>query len=288
MDGIFIFIIIYLLLFIFLAFEKTKQFINQFLSEIFTAISAFGMTYIDIMSESNEKFVDKYSWSESWKFLIGFFLIQILIGLIVSAIRNKNNLDKRSLEIENKKLSDSIDLIKQEYYKLCSNSILNMFNTFYSDGQERISIYKHQGSDFVLLGRCSRSPEYNRSTSYHYNEKEGFIGIGWEKGEFFCDGVPRWSGNGMEYKKFMIEKCNISDVRLNQIRMKSRSFYVKNLNDESTATNPDGIIVFESMNPTKVNKTECDALIKKNQKALLSLLKNMKSLTSKVSRIKPE
>lgn len=285
MDGIFIFIIIYFLLIFLLAFEKVKGFINQYLSEIFTAISAFGMTMIDINSDSTDSFIGDITWKDSWKLLLIFFLLQLIAGIIVSAYRNKKNLEKRNLETELKKLEGSLETIKQEYYNLCSQSILNMFRSFYTSGQDRISIYKHQGNHFILLGRYSQSGEYNRRTNYEYSEREGIIGKGWEDGEALLTGAPNWSGNGVEYKRWMIERCTISEDRVNQIRMKSRSLFVKTINDESTATNPDGIIVFESKNPTRVNREECIELIETNKGPLLDLLKNMKSLTNKISRI---
>ena len=77
----------------------------------------------------------------------------------------------------------------------------------------------------------------------------------------------------------MKTKCRITDKRLKKIRMKSRSLFIKTINDNYTASNPDGIIVFESINTTKVTIDECNLLI--NEKALLTLLKNMKNLTKK-------
>ena len=78
----------------------------------------------------------------------------------------------------------------------------------------------------------------------------------------------------------MKTKCRITDKRLKKIRMKSRSLFIKTINDNYTASNPDGIIVFESINTTKVTIDECNLLI--NEKALLTLLKNMKNLTKKI------
>ena len=80
----------------------------------------------------------------------------------------------------------------------------------------------------------------------------------------------------------MKTKCRITDKRLKKIRMKSRSLFIKTINDNYTASNPDGIIVFESMNTTKVTIDECNLLINDNEKALLTLLKNMKNLTKKI------
>lgn len=81
----------------------------------------------------------------------------------------------------------------------------------------------------------------------------------------------------------MKQKCSITDKRLSKIRMRSRSFFIKTLDDKNTAENPDGIIVFESMEPNKIIITECKQLLENNENSILSLLKNMKSLTNRVS-----
>lgn len=282
MPGIVYFGIALILLLIFTSIKKTKDFIVHYLSEFLTAIGAIGMTVVDIMSDSDEKFTNDYTWKDSWVLLLILFSIIMIVSIIVSANRNLHN---RNISLEIKKNEDlrkSIQTYQDEYYKLCSNNILSMFKIFFETYDERISIYKFNDNHFILLGRYSKNQKFNKKTDYQYSSEEGLIGKAWNNGETFIDGAPKWSKNNKSsYNNFMKQKCNITDKRLNSLTMKSQSLYIVTLHDNNTAEDPDGIIVFESMNPTKVSKTLCDSLIDERKKELFLLLKNMKNLTKK-------
>ena len=282
MDGYLYFVIALILILKLTSFKTTRNFLTQYLSEFLTAIGAIGLTVVDIQSGSDKIFIGTNTWEDVWGLLLFIFGITILTAIIVGAKRNLHNRTVLEGINKNLELQKSIKNYKTEYYKLCSNSILHLFESFYTTGGERISIYKHQGDHFTLLGRCSKNPAYNKNTDYQYKENEGLIGKGWIDDEILVTDSPKWIGNGKDYKTFMKTKCNITDKRLRKIRMKSRSLFVKTINDNNTASNPDGIVVFESMNPKKTTREECNQLISDNEKALLTLLKNMKSLTKKV------
>lgn len=282
MDGYLYFLIALLIILAFTSFKSTRFFLTQYLSEFLTAIGAIGLTVVDIQSGSNNIFIGNSTWKDVWGILLFIFGIIVLLAIIVGTKRNLHN---RSVQVEinkNLELKKSIITYQEEYYKLCSNNILHLFDSFYTTGGERISIYKHHGDHFTLLGRCSKNSAYNKRTDYKYQENEGLIGMGWNENEVIITGSPKWIDNGKDYKSFMKSKCNITDKRLTKIKMKSRSLFVKTINDNNTASNPDGIIVFESMHPEKINSIECNQLINNNEKQLLTLLKNMKSLTNKV------
>ncbi|MBX2844055.1 MAG: hypothetical protein KTR26_19950 [Flammeovirgaceae bacterium] len=283
MSGYLYFLICIILILILTSIKGTRYFIRQYLSEFLTAIGTIGLTIISILSGNDAIFIDTYSWKDAWPFLLILFASLLLISIIIGANRNLHNRTVQAEIDKNKELQNSINSYKDEYYTLCSNNILHLFESFYTTGDERISIYKYQGNHFTLLGRCAKNSAYNKKTNYEYKENEGLIGKGWRENEVLVTGAPKWIKKGKEYKIFMKERCNIADRRLSKIRMKSRSLFVKTINDNNTASNPDGIIVFESVSPTKVNLEECNSLIIENQKALLTLLKNMKSLTKKVS-----
>lgn len=262
--------------------EKSREFINQYLSEFLAAIGTIGLSIVGIMSNSDAVFVSEYKWKDVWGLMLFIFILMMFAAVFVSAKRNKHNFNLSEEIKKNQKLQENINLYSQEYYKLCSTTILFLFQDFFTTGNERISIYKHHGNHFTLLGRYSGNGNYNRSTTYEYNDNEGLIGKAWSEGELILTGSPKWVQNGTEYKKFMKQMCSITDRRLKKIRMKSRSFYIKTLDDKNTAENPDGIIVFESMAPNKINAEECKILIDNNEKSILSLLKHMKSLTNRV------
>lgn len=263
--------------------EKSRKYINQYLSEFLATIGAIGLSLVGIMASSEEIFVGEYKWKDVWGLMLIIFIIIMFVAIYVGASRNKHNFNLNEEIKKNQKLQENIQLYNQEYYKLCSTTILFLFKDFFTTGNERISIYKHHGNHFTLLGRYSGNGNYNRRTTYEYNDNEGLIGKAWNEGEQILTGSPKWVKNGSEYKKFMKQKCSITDKRLSKIRMRSRSFFIKTLDDKNTAENPDGIIVFESMEPNKIIITECKQLLENNENSILSLLKNMKSLTNRVS-----
>tara|TARA_B100000795_G_C22729532_1_gene410803 strand:+ start:141 stop:992 length:852 start_codon:yes stop_codon:yes gene_type:complete len=282
MDGYLYFLIAGIIILVLTSFKSTRNFLTQYLSEFLTAIGAIGLTVVDIQSGSTDIFIGTNSWKDVWGLLLFIFGSTVIIAIIVGAIRNLHNRTVQEEINKNLELKKSITTYQEEYYKLCSNNILHLFDSFYTTGGERISIYKHQGDHFTLLGRCSKNSAYNKNTDYKYRDNEGLIGKGWNDNEIIITDSPKWIGSGKDYKNFMKSKCSITDKRLKKIRMKSRSLFVKTINDGNTASNPDGIIVFESMDPKKTNKVECNELINANEKALLTLLKNMKNLTKKI------
>jgi len=282
MEGWIYFGITLILILTLTSIKKTRIFLIQYLSEFLTAIGTIGLTVVDILSSSGKIFIGNKTWEDVWGLLLFIYGITMLAAIIVGAKRNLHNRTVQEEKDKNQELKKSIKNYKTEYYKLCSNNILHLFESFYTTGGDRISIYKHQGDHFTLLGRCSKNSVYNKNTDYQYKENEGLIGKGWVDNEVLVTDAPKWIGNGKEYKTFMKTKCNITEKRLKKIRMKSRSLFVKTINDNNTASNPDGMIVFESINPKKTTREECNQLISDNEKALLTLLKNMKSLTKKV------
>lgn len=281
MSGINYFFLLILIILILTSFKKTRNFLKQFSAEFLTGVSTIGLTIIGIMSNSDKIFVSDYTWKDAWIYLLLLFAVMIFASIVIGAIKSLENRTFQSLNSENIKLQKEIKSYKVEYYKLCSNNIYRLFNSFYTSGGERISIYKHQGDHFILLGRYAKNPAFNKYTDYQYSENEGLIGQGWNNGEALITGAPKWTKSGKEYKKFMRERCTISDKRLRTIRMKSRSLFANTLNDESTAENPDGIIVFESTEPNKVTKGECLDLISTKKDDILTLLKNMTDLMRK-------
>jgi hypothetical protein len=284
MKGYWIFIILIATVLILTSIDKTKNLLKNYISEFLTTIATIGLAFIGILANSDKLFIYDYTWKDSWPYLLSVFSIIMLISVIISA---RANLSGKTLKTEiekNRSLEKQIEITKEEYYKLCSSNILTLFPEFYTTGSDRISIYKFNNNNhFILLGRCSKNANYNKRTNYEYSHNEGLLGKGWENDNALITGAPRWSNkNKKAYNDFMKQQCNINDKRLNKIIMKSQSLYAKTIHDNSTAEDPDGIIVFESINPTKVNKNECDNLINSKKPELLLLLKNMKSLTKKI------
>lgn len=280
---LFIFIIITLLL---LLISKTKKYFEIFAGEYFTSASVIWITLIQIFySDSSRLFINDLTWKDCLTFNIVFAIVLLIISIYLNFKYKSKLKNIKDLELKNIKLNGLLETFKDEYYKLCSTNIFTLFKDFFNnnDASERISIYKYNTNHFVLLGRYSKNPIYNKKSSKEYSLNEGLIGKGWQESEAFFHNAPKYSiKTKKEYFNFMKELSTISDKRLEDINMKSRSMYIKTLHDNSTAEDPDGIIVFESLNPIVVDKIVSRDMIESNKIDLLRLLKNMKSLNSKI------
>ncbi|MGJ3234824.1 hypothetical protein [Marivirga sp.] len=288
MPGILIYLIPILFITLLFAIPNTRNFADQFISEILALFGGIGLTVTELNSNDISAFGFGYTWSDAVTFNLIICFGILLVSILISAKRNKHDLSINGLEDKIADLEKDLSNYQEEYFTLCSHSILNTFREFYTSGNDRISIYKHQGDHFTLLGRYATNPNHNKPKNYVYRENEGLIGLGWANGFAFVNGAPNYAGNGKSYIEFMQERCTqggctITKQRLKKITMHSRSLYVTRINDSGNPNNPDGLIVFESLDPNKVIISDCKTMLENNEQALLLLLKNMKSLTRKIS-----
>jgi hypothetical protein len=280
MIGIWYFVIYALIILGLWAFEKSRNFLKTNLPEVITATSAYIYLLSDIKSQSDDILISSLKWKECNLFLIITGVIVFFIGLYIGYRKNQQNLTLNNLKSDLAIQKANNQKIKDEYYSLCSNYIKEIFEPFYFSADKcssRISIYKHQGTHFTLLGRCSDNPIYNKKGLQTYPDTEGFIALGWQNGTYKIHDVPEWKHKGATYKKFMKETCNIQDDRLNKLTMHSRSFYVRRL-ENPNSTNPHGIIVFEKMSKDEIDSQKIEEIFSTHKVQIISLMKSMKTL----------
>lgn len=259
-------------------FEKIGKFIDRYKTELlFMLVTAAYTSTSYFFSTTTKFFNEKVSGNQ-----IGWFIIAICIIVnvftIINKIKNKEVEKEKELIVgELNKCKKTLERVEKSYFDLCSDNIASIFRELNFNSTERISIYKHTGKNFVILGRFSQNPTYNKKHRDYYPDNEGFIQLGWERGDFFINNIPEWRGKGKEYKVFVQNINPITDRTLNKLIMQSRSFYIRTLNDNSTAQNPDGIIVIESMLPNGIQRECIDNLINREMNKLLPLLKKMSS-----------
>ena len=75
----------------------------------------------------------------------------------------------------------------------------------------------------------------------------------------------------------MKNNCHITDETLKKINMKSCSFYVKRIENED-ARNPLGVIVFEKLNSTQIDKNSINNVLQSNKSQIETLIKSMKTI----------
>ncbi|MFK8267793.1 hypothetical protein [Capnocytophaga cynodegmi] len=232
---------------------------------------------VDFKKDTKGSVIFDQTWNELSTAIIYFSIIVSLITIVFNnIIKKKTSKLKESGEYE-----QQIRNIKKEYSKLCSDNIKIIFKSFFtnSSGAGRISIYKHLEDTFVLLGRYSNNPEYNKKGRDSYPNNKGFISNGWKEGYFTIHNIPKWVGNGKKYIEYVRNYCDIDEKTLRKIKMKSCSFYIKRIENEiGDSRLPLGIIVFEQLQNSEIDSRSINNKLKENKEQLTTLIKSMKTI----------
>lgn len=279
MTGIWYFVIYAIIILILWAIEKTRAILKTNFPELILSISSYIYLLSDIKSSSDDLLIGNYKWKEANLLLIVIGTLLLFFGFFLAYKKNSEFLKFESLKTQLEKEINNKQKIKDEYYSLCSIYIKEIFSDFFNpqEGNSRVSLYKHQGTHFTLLGRYSDNPAYTKKGLQKYLDTEGFISLGWQNGTYKIFNVPPWKHSGVEYKRFMKAHCTIDENRLNKLTMHSRSFYIYRF-DSSNVTNPHGIIVFEKMSETEIETQTIDKIFVEHKAQLITLLKSMNTL----------
>ena len=187
---------------------------------------------------------------------------------------DKNNLDVKIQKLENqlsKINNNSIDIVEIHLAYLAEKMKLG--------SNERITLYKLISDQFYVLGRYSSNPELKKRSRSNY-EKEGLIFKAWQEIKFFKNsGIPVADNRRTKFKKNYYKIINyiapIDEETVWNMKMKSRSFYIKSFKDlmnlEQTS-----IIVIESKNDNAFEEAHIDlALNQDEEKRLVAFVEKI-------------
>jgi hypothetical protein len=112
--------------------------------------------------------------------------------------------------------------------------------------QARLSLYVHDSEldIFIACGRYSPNPVFSSPGRTTYPDDEGCIGMGWKNGWHFDDAVP---ANGVARSKYNTKTYNIPEDTNAAVRMKSRLYAVRRLDDAMGMAV--AVLVFEAVDP---------------------------------------
>ncbi|GGA77849.1 hypothetical protein GCM10008015_18130 [Flavobacterium palustre] len=214
----------------------------------------------DLYSILNEK---QYK-NGKWVLILGILLDIISIVFVkISEVSKSKILIQYNSDIETLKdrinslsqdkntLEDTLAKTSKDYYDLLNFKLAKIATKRLSLSEnERITVYRHNKDEksFELISRFSKSPIYCEPDRKIYKDDQGFIAIGWQNGKYTRDGFPRFEKNEAAYITAIRNECKIPKDVLNNINMKSSSFYINTIKDTSNVY-PIAIIVIESKNP---------------------------------------
>jgi hypothetical protein len=151
-------------------------------------------------------------------------------------------------------LEDRVDQRTLDYYETFNRQLATLSDKLGLTDDERVSVYKHDGKAFIMLGRCAANPRFLKAGRKVYPEDEGCISIAWEHGEAFLDGLPDPDANLDAYAEAQ-KKARIKKGTARMFKMRSRSYAAFAITDAASGKRI-AVVVFESTRPDSLQRLQ--------------------------------
>lgn len=192
--------------------------------------------------------------------LIYYFCVLVAIIFAIYSLSHSNNI--KDLELKNKendlKISDlenALNEVVSETNELFNSYLKLLSKNLNFSHNERISVYKVYKNEFIMIGRASESPNLKKPGRNKYPISDGFIGKGWDEGEFYINNLPDPDNrNGTSYYNAIIEHTKIAKEIVDSLKMKSRTYYVYRM--DGFDNEPKALLVAESKNEAAFTKAD--------------------------------
>lgn len=179
--------------------------------------------------------------------------------------RVRSELESVSQELEQAR-GDYTDRLR-EYLKMMSAHLLGPFGN-----ADRVSIYKHDGKAFVLLGRYSDNSDLELKNSGYYPDNVGLLSEVWGTGKIVknvkhdptADEPSRRS-----YCEYQIKQLGMNQEALDRMRMWSRSYAGFRLRHHHSDERL-GIVMFESLAYQRFKQADVDAIFPEGESRRLA------------------
>lgn len=268
--------------------EILNHIINNYLP-YWNAVNTILMGYIGILFSINKSnyFLDFDSGTIGWILLL-LSIISIIANVCLQNHNSKSlneileDKDDQILKLEREKnsLDLKIQITENKLAKINENSmeiveihLAYLFQKLSLTNNERITLYKFINDEFYVLGRYSMSNERSKRSRKSY-KKEGLIFKAWNESFYFTNsGIPYpEEKNRTKFRKGYYKKLNeiatIDEETVWNMKMKSRSFYIKALKDLN-GLGQTSIIVIESINDKAFEKSKIDYIFNEDEEKRL-------------------
>jgi hypothetical protein len=177
------------------------------------------------------------------------------------------------LERENEALRRAVRDQGRDYLEHCSKRLSFIAGQLGFRGSDRVSLYRFDGDNFVMIGRYSEQPELKVPGRAIYPAGQGVIGMAWRsaQGRSFVDNLPDPAANLGAYKEENLRRFNFPPEVVDGMAMKSRTigaYVLKDLSGLGRAA----VLVFESLEATRFTDADLGEVVAGPHGRDLSLL----------------
>jgi len=148
---------------------------------------------------------------------------------------------QKTMEADVERLERELEARNKGYFKIIEDELYILSDVLGFGHNERISLYKHKGGAFVMLGRYSANLDYKRRGRVIYADDQGCAGRALRRGWVFVDDIPN---NEIEYFEVLRKDWNIPLEIAQKLVMKSRTIAAYPI--VNSERNGRAVIVFES------------------------------------------
>lgn len=226
------------------AFEQAGRWLDEYKATVALVVSGVGLSVIKdlcvIVSDANQ--------SVSVRIGSGIAVIGTLASAWYGGVAQAR-LASRNRDLE-QQLEDATELVQNfgsDYFAIWDNRLKVLADVLNLDARDRVSVYRHRGSSFTMVGRFAVLPELDRPGRGVYPVDQGVIGTAWSRGDGKCivqdlpDPVQDLEG----YCARSRDEWKLPVGVVKKLGMKARSIAAFALNGHGDSVR-DAIVVFES------------------------------------------
>lgn len=196
-------------------------------------------------------------------FVLGVSLT--IVGALASWKRSKRITLLEATATNAQKMRDDLqngysELVEQ-HQSICQDLIRVLLSSIAArmefGDSERISLYGHNGTEFLLVGRFSKHPEYAKTGRSSYPDNQGCIGRAWHDGSCFVDNLPDPLTEKRRWAEVLEQEWGIPKRVSNGLAMKSRCLAACAF-DHSSQGRRIAVIVLESVRQNRMGPKKID------------------------------
>lgn len=206
--------------------------------------------------------------AEGWMWLLTswpgrIFVLGVALTLVGNAAtwrreKHLGRLQRRVAELEElvAALEDRVETRTRDYYAQFRTELARVLKEELGYGDtERISVYRHRGRTFQLLGRYSENPQFDRRTNRLYPDHQGVVAKAWEDRTAAELSLPDPETDEASYYRALEERWVMDEETARRLTMRSRAL-VGCAIYEPKGVDREAVVVVESMSVGKINEEE--------------------------------
>ncbi|MDE1715722.1 hypothetical protein PWG14_24970 [Chromobacterium amazonense] len=226
-------------------FGEIGVFLDKFTALVTTIVGTVILAFSTNLVSNKEEFLDYkrintiVEWGGIILFVTGTFL------------QTRNTFKISRLETENGQLLTLLKGSARDYIATYEAIAIQIFNEIKLGNNSRISIYRHDGSNFIMLSRYSPDAHKKSKGRGYYPDNEGCIGHAYSNKECIEVGLP--DPGTPEYFKIMEEKWHLKKEIVSKFTLHARDIAAFAIENKAKHNRP-MVIVFESTEPNTLNE----------------------------------